>query len=104
MGSQQPPLAALYLLGVLGEYPSGAAAKGPRLGVQGRRCQFSPWSDSGPACHLSRGSRKVGASRIPVCSSSPSSALCPACPHLCPNSLLFCTAGALLCASRGEPP
>lgn len=35
MGSQRPPLAALHLLGLLGEYPSGPSDRVPGLGVQG---------------------------------------------------------------------
>lgn len=48
MGSQRPPRAALYLLGVLGEYPAGASARVPGLGVQGRNARSSLGLALGP--------------------------------------------------------
>lgn len=47
MGSQQLPLAALFLLGVLGEYPRWGVCRGTWAQGTGRKCQFFPWPVSG---------------------------------------------------------
>lgn len=60
MGSQQPLLAALYLLGVLGEYLAGASARVPGLPGAREKRQVFPWSGSGPTCHVSGASWRAG--------------------------------------------
>lgn len=80
MGSQQPPLATLFLLGMLGEYPAGASARVPGLRVQGGNVSSSLGLFLGSAFSPLR-SFTVGG----VGANSPCSALSPACPTPVPQ-------------------
>lgn len=104
MGSQRPPLAALHLLGLLGEYPFWAVRQGTwARGARGVK-PVLPSVSSGPTCCPSGVSRRVGLSRIPVLSPSSSSPPCWSHPQGPASALVLHRQGNLLTIQAESMP